>query len=139
MREQWVFGAYDVEDKIGWIELVDRRDEVTLIPLIREWCRPGTIVVSDGWAAYRSLNMHEFQHEVVVHQNHFVDPETGVPTNNFEAFWQRCKRQFKRMYGTSRSLLPSHLDNFLWKDRVGKTLADRWLNTLRLLKEHYTQ
>jgi hypothetical protein len=136
---QWVFGAYDVSRKVGWIQLVERRDTETLLPLIQQWCLPGTIIVSDGWRAYESLPILGFQHEVVVHENHFVDPNTGIHTNNVEAFWQRCKRRFKRMYGTSRTLLASHVDEFLWQDRFGKNFSDRWENTLRMLKEHYVQ
>jgi hypothetical protein len=138
VREQWVFGAYDVGDKIGWIQLVDSRDADTLLPLVREWCAPGTRIISDGWAAYNRLNEIGFEHHVVIHEQHFVDPETGLHTNNVEAYWQRCKRQFKRMYGTSRALLPSHVDQLLWRERFGKSFSDRWNNTLDLLKRHYT-
>jgi hypothetical protein len=120
-------------------QTVEQRDVVTLIPLIQAWCKLGTIIVSDGWAAYQSLTKHGFQHDVIVHKNHLVDPKTGIHTNNVEAFWQRCKRRFKQMYGTSRNLLPSHIDKFLWRDRFGKSLTHQWKGTLRLLKEHYNQ
>lgn len=139
VREQWVFGAYDPEEKLGWTQLVESRDSGTLIGLINEWCLPGSIIVSDGWRAYDSLPEYGFEHEVVVHENFFVDPVTGVHTNNVEAFWQRCKRRFKRMYGTSRELLASHIDEFLWQDRWGKTHNNRWQNTLNLLRRHYNQ
>ena len=140
VREQWVFGAYDVEAKVGWIELVENREADTLLPLIQEWCLPGTVIVSDGWAAYNNIqNRLGFEHHVVIHEHNFVDPVTGVHTNNVEAYWQRCKRRFKRMYGTSRNLLPSHVDEFLWQERHGKTHSGRFNNTLDLLKRHYTQ
>ena len=122
VKEQWIFGAYEVDEKVGWIQLVYRKDAETLIPLIQSWCSPGSIIVPDGWAAYNGLTTCGFQHEVVVHENHYVDPITGIHTNNVEAFWQRCKRTFKRIYGTSRDLLASHIDEFLWKDRHGKNV-----------------
>lgn len=131
-----MFGAYDVEQKVGWIELVENRSAETLIPLIQSWCLPGTIIQSDGWAAYNGIEEAGFAHEIVVHENHFVDPITGVHTNNVEAYWQRCKRRFKRMYGTSRCLLPSHIDDFLWLERNGPSLGLRWNNTLRILREY---
>jgi transposase-like protein len=137
VREQWVFGAYDVEEKRGWIQLVDDRSANTLLPLIQEWCLPGTIIVSDGWAAYNGVVNLGFEHRVVIHENHFVDPLTGTHTNNVEAYWQRCKRRFKRMYGTSHALLASHLDEFLWLERNGKTFSDRFFNTLKILRMHY--
>lgn len=135
--EQWVFGAYDVETKRGWIELVDDRSKETLLPIIQSWCLPGTIIVSDGWPAYNNISSLGFEHEVVIHERYFVDPNTGVHTNNVEAYWQRCKRRFKKIYGTSRNLLPSHIDDFLWLERYGETLEKRWNNTLLMLSEHY--
>ena len=137
VREQWVFGAYDVEKKLGWIQLVENRSSETLLPIIQSWCLPGTIIVSDGWAAYRNFTTLGFRHEVVIHENYFVDPLTGVHTNNVESYWQRCKKKFKRMYGTSRSLLSSHVDDFLWLERYGKTIGSRWENTILLLRRHY--
>lgn len=138
-REQWVFGAYDVEAKFGWIQLVENRNAQTLLPIIQDWCLPGSIIISDGWSAYNNIRDLGYEHRVVIHENHFVDPYTGTHTNNVEAYWQRCKRRFKRMYGTSRALLPSHVDEFMWQERYGKTHSDRFENTLNLLKKHYTQ
>ena len=139
IREQWIFGAYDVQRKVGMIELVDSRDAATLLPLIQSWCLPGTIVVSDGWPAYTGLSTLGFEHRVVIHEQHFVDPETGGHTNNVEAYWQRCKRRFKRMYGTSRELLASHIDEFLWQERHGKTFCTKFENMLGLLYNHYKE
>ena len=69
------------------IQLVDDRSSETLLPLIAEWCLPGTIIVSDGWPAYSGIEeVLGFKHEVVVHENYFVDPETGIHTNNVECF-----------------------------------------------------
>jgi hypothetical protein len=118
---------------------VQDRSARTLVGLIGEWCLPGTIIVSDGWAGYSGLEEAGFQHEVVVHEQHFVDPETGIHTNNVENFWQRCKRRLKWIYGTSRELLPSHVDNFLWIDRYGHTLDDRWKNFFVTIRANYLE
>ena len=149
VREQWVFGGYDGEARLGWIELVENRERETLFPLIREWCHEGSIIVSDAWPAYCHIRegvIHShiqeqlgFEHRIVVHEHNFVDPDSGAHTNNVEAYWQRCKRRFKRMYGTSRILLPSHVDEFLWQERLGRTHCDGFVNTLEQLKRHYTQ
>ena len=47
-HQQWVFGMYERESKIGIIIMVDRRDAATLIPIIQEYVRPGSIIHSDG-------------------------------------------------------------------------------------------
>jgi hypothetical protein len=135
VAEKWVFGAYDTERKIGWIKQIPDRSAETLLPLISDWFLPGTIVVSDGWAAYNRVHELGFEHEVVVHEHHFVDPITGVHTNAVEAYWQRCKRRFKRIFGTSYDLLGSHIDEFLWLERYGRRLSDRWTNWFECLVE----
>jgi hypothetical protein len=137
VRERWVFGAYDTLQKMGWIQLVPDRTADTLLPLIRDWCREGTIIVSDGWAAYNQVERIGFEHRVVVHERHFVDPETGVHTNGVENYWQRCKKRLKRIHGTNQALLPSHLDEFLWLERFGKTITERWDNFILTLKENF--
>jgi hypothetical protein len=136
ITEKWIFGAYDTSRKVGFILRVADRSANTLLPIIVEWCRPGTIIVSDGWAAYNGVAGNVYEHEVVVHENFFVDPDTGIHTNNVENYWQRCKRRFKRMYGTSDELLCSHIDEFMWLERYGKTLSDRWENWFNCLIIH---
>jgi transposase len=136
VSEQWVFGAYDPAKKIGWMQLVEDRSAKTLLPIIQEWCAPGTIVVSDGWKAYNDLQNIGYKHQVVIHADCFVDPVTKVHTNNVENYWQRCKRKLKRMYGTSRELLPTYLDEFMWDERNGRSLEERWKTTLRVLSEY---
>ena len=135
VNEKWVFGAYDTQRKVGFIRRVPDRSASTLLPIIVEWCLPGTIIVSDGWAPYNGIAGNVFEHEVVIHEHHFVDPVTHVHTNAVESYWQRCKRRFKRMYGTSSELLESHLNEFMWLERYGKTISERWENWFKCLIE----
>jgi hypothetical protein len=43
---------------------------------------------------------------------------TGVCTNHVEAYWKNAKRRFKAMSGST--LVPSHLDEYMWRERFGK-------------------
>ena len=113
------------------------RTRETLLPLIESWCRCGSVIASDGWRAYQGLDQLGFEHRVVVHENGFVDPITGVHTNCIENYWQRCKRKLKRIYGSSIALLPTHIDEFLWNERYGKTISDRWRNFFRTMISNY--
>ena len=61
------------------MEVVQRRDAATLLPIIQAHTAPGSIVQSDDWAAYRRVQQlpNVATHNVVNHSLHFVDPVTG--------------------------------------------------------------
>ena len=73
---------------------VEKRDSETLLPLIRNWIRPGSIIHSDGWSVYEQIEGMGlgYSHKVVIHDHEFVTSE-GVHTNTIEGAWQS---QFKR-------------------------------------------
>ena len=99
--------------------VVVRRDAATLLPAIQDWCKSGTIIHSDKWAAYRRVNSlpNVSQHETVNHSLHFVDPVTGVHTQNIESYWNNVKTKLKRMRGCHRDYLESYLDEHMWRER----------------------
>jgi transposase-like protein len=81
------------------------------------YIQPGTLIISDGWRAYNRLDEIDggiYEHQVIVHQQNFVDP---VHTQNVENMWMRAKRKLRRQFGTSEDLFPSYLHEFLWRNR----------------------
>ena len=64
---------------------VANRDDATLLSIIQQWIRPGSIVWSDIWAAYNLIPALANVHDTVNHRFHFVDPHTGVIANHVEA------------------------------------------------------
>lgn len=46
-------------------------------------------------------------------------PVTGDHTNNIQSYWERVKGKLKKMKGCKHELIPSYLDEFLWKDKYG--------------------
>ena len=100
-----------------FMEIVDQRDAAHLEPIIRNNILPGTTIWSDQWAAYNNLQNIGYVHQTVNHSVHYVDPVTGVHTNNIEARWSACKASFKRRYGVARDMLPSYLDEHMWRVR----------------------
>ena len=133
VQQRWIFGMYDRNQKVGVIKFVDDRSAQTLLPIIQENCLPGTTIYSDGWAAYNGITSLGFQHEVVMHQHEFIVAGTDIHTNNVENFWKRCKTKLKRMNGCLPHLLPSYLDEFIWLERFGRNLHDRFANTMKAL------
>ena len=76
------------------MEVVEKRDAETLIPLIQKWIAPGT-VISDCWKAYCSLSAEGFRHLTVNHSLSFTDPEDPtINTNHIECSWRHVKESF---------------------------------------------
>ena len=133
--QQWVFGLYDTVKKIGHIQFVDDRSADTLIPIIQKHVKPGSIIFSDQWAAYRRLPDYGYIHKTVNHSENFVDPETGVCTNAIEAYWSRVKRQIRLNWLTHRDQIPLRIDEFLWRERLpSKKIGDVFQQMLLLLR-----
>lgn len=68
-----------------------------------------------------------------------MDLTSGAHTNNVEAYWKRAKAVFKQMNGTSKDMVPSYLDEFMWKERYGSTFDLAFINILRHISERETR
>jgi transposase-like protein len=75
--------------------------------MIRNHVQPGSQLMTDGLAAYRSLRK-EYIHEWVDHQAYYV--RGAVHSNGIENFWSLLKRTIK---GTYVSVDPLHLQRYL--------------------------
>ena len=137
----WVFGMVDTSTtpSLGYMEIVPDRTAGTLLPIIQDHTLPGTIIHSDEWRAYsRVSNVPTVSsHQTVNHSLNFVDPSTGVHTQNIESYWARTKRKFKRMKGVAEEQLPSYLDEFMWRERYGRTAREAYNNIITHIAEFY--
>jgi transposase-like protein len=135
VTERWVFGLFDRSRRLGTMQFVPNRSAETLLPIIQRYCLPGTTIYSDGWLAYNSLRDLGYNHEIVIHEHEFVVPGTYIHTNNVESYWSRCKRKLKRINGAVPHMLPAYLDEFMWKERYGTSVFNRFINTLASLRQ----
>ena len=71
-----------------YMEIVQSRDQATLHSIIQQHTLPNTVVHTDEWAVYGQMTSlpNITSHAVVNHSLHFVDPVTGVHTNNIENY-----------------------------------------------------
>ncbi len=69
------------------MEIVPDLTATTLLPIIESHVAPGTTVHSDEWSSYRQVGTLPSvnRHRIVNHSLHFVDPTTGVHTQNVES------------------------------------------------------
>lgn len=71
----WMFGIIE-RDKDGklYVELVPNRTSETLLKIIVDHVKEGTMIVSDSWSSYNRLKDLKFGHMTVNHKYHFFDP-----------------------------------------------------------------
>ena len=70
----WVFGMVEAGTNIGYMEIVERRNAETLLPIIEKIALPGTTIHSDQWKAYSRISDDLGQaYETVNHSIWFVD------------------------------------------------------------------
>ena len=118
---------------LGFMQIVDRRNAEMLLPIIQRHFLPGSIVYSNQWAAYNRVgNIAGLEHHTVNHTLRFVDPVTGVHTQNIESYWNRCKTKIKSMKGIRRHMLPGYLDEFMWREQAGADKFNEILNEIAL-------
>ena len=88
-----MFGMCDTSQTpaLGVTAIVLNRSAATLLPILQQHLRSGTTIHSDQWAAYNLVQQlpSVTVHNTVNHSLHFVDPGTGVHTQNVESYWNR--------------------------------------------------
>ncbi|VUZ46556.1 unnamed protein product [Hymenolepis diminuta] len=85
---------------IGYAQVVPSRDSNVLLPIIRRVIRSGSEIHTDEWPAYNALDpADEFIHKKITHKYHFVDPITGIHTQNVESFNNELKAFVKMQKG----------------------------------------
>ncbi|KAG0424152.1 hypothetical protein DMUE_6107 [Dictyocoela muelleri] len=130
-ENRWVFGIADTTLKPAryFVKVVPNRRKETLLSIINNVCRPGTIIWSDEWRSYDSIH-ENFLHERVNHSINFINPINNANTQTIESLWNRLKLKLKYMMGVGNLSLQSYLNEWMWKDNRAN---DDFLNLLNLL------
>ena len=120
------------------MQVVPQRTAATLLPLIQQHVAPGTVIHSDQWASYNQVGTlpNVSAHRTVNHSVEFVSP-SGVHTQNVESYWNRSKMKLKRMRGCAAKEVPSYLDEFMWRERFGKTSREAMDSIIRDIAQQY--
>ena len=139
-QEVWVFGMVDTSQQpaLGFMQIVQRRDAATLLPIIQAHINPGTEIHSDQWAAYGNVGTLPgvAAHSTVNHSLEFVAAD-GTHTQHVESYWNRVKGKLKRMKGCHAHQLPSYLDEFMWRERNGCQTRMAYVNIMRDIATQY--
>ncbi|KCZ78426.1 hypothetical protein H311_00547, partial [Anncaliia algerae PRA109] len=128
----WVFGGIDCLSKECFLLPVAQRNACTLIPIIRTYIRPGSIIMSDLWKAYDTVSHYDYEHLRVNHKIQFVNHETGANTQGIENLWMNAKRRNKKECGTKSELLESYLIEFMWRQKFKDSLFETIITHISL-------
>ncbi|ULU02957.1 hypothetical protein L3Y34_002496 [Caenorhabditis briggsae] len=116
---------------------VKQRDAATLLPIIRAHVKPGSMIVSDGWAAYGGIRtlQRAFTHRWVNHKVNFVDPsDRRVHTQSIEATWGAFKRELKAKCGVPEDQLDGYMSTYMFRRYFGRK---KLLNHLLIEMKYY--
>ena len=87
----------------------------------------------------QALESRGFQHNVVVHERNYVDPESKAHTQAIEKAWDRAKMWMRTSRGNT-TLLQSHLDEVSWRllhrDVPEAELFERFLRDVKQVHEN---
>ncbi|KAI8317993.1 hypothetical protein GQ54DRAFT_300943 [Martensiomyces pterosporus] len=131
----WVFGGIEIQGKRNvFLQAVEDRTRLTLVPVIMENIEDGSTIHSDMWKAYEGLEkINNYEHKTVNHSKTFLDKETGVHTNRIEATWRAAKVLVPLPCRNVRRIQP-YLDEYCWRKRHRGELFTAFLSILQDLK-----
>jgi transposase-like protein len=136
VRGAWVIGGVEWTEarKFFAMRVPDRSSE-TILEVIQKFVHPGSIIYTDCWAGYETEELENlgFQHLTVNHSDFYVDPETGVHTNNIEGTWAGLKLLISKRHRSGPSV-DGYLDAFTWRRWFKNGLWDRLLLIIQSAK-----
>ena len=138
-KEVWLFGGIERTSKRAFIVALDGDDDRSaagLLPIIKKFIKPGSIIVSDKWKAYSNLNREGYTHWSVNHSEEFVAADDErVHTQNIERLWQDLKEWTKRP-GNVKRRVQQYLARYLFVKTFGKNCLHEFLHQAALLYPH---
>ena len=126
---QWVFGGREKynKKKVFMVPVNDRKQK-TLLPIIKKWIQPGSIIHSDCWKSYNQLPKLGYTHVTVNHSKEFFNEQTAACTNSIESDWRHAKVLMPR-YGVHRGMHTGYLAEFMWRRKNME--ADKFIELIK--------
>jgi transposase len=108
-----VFGLLKRGGQVHAVIIPDAKS-ATLMGIIRERIQPDSIVYTDSFASYDVLDVSEFRHRRINHDETFVaDRHTHI--NGIENFWNQAKRHLRRYNGIPKAHFHLYLKECEWR------------------------
>ena len=136
----WVFGGIEVpipgsdvpnREQFFAVPVLHRSRE-TLMPLVQQFVKAGSIIHCDGWAAYHVPTLMEMGMAGVSSVNHsenFVNPITNVHTNHIECLWGVLKGRIPKQH-YNNVVIEAECIKFNWHRRFHNEKWDRIMRAI---------
>ena len=119
---------------VGYIEIVEKRDSSTLLPIILRIVRAGSIITTDEWKAYIKISKNGLcEHKRIAHKYHFVDPQTGNHTQNVESYNNKIKYKIKMAKSVPEYFRQRFITEFLFFDTFKDNLFQKILDIIKVV------
>ena len=107
-----VFGLLKRGVKV-YTQVIPDAKKATLMPIIKDKVVPDSIVYSDCWAAYNTLDTSGFKHFRINHSKLFADRKNHI--NGIENFWNQAKRHLRKFNGVPKENFGLFLKECEWR------------------------
>ena len=132
-------------DKVPIVGLIQRGGKMTciavkntsgdtLIPLVNEFVKQGSIFITDDWAGYNGLK-ENYDHRVIkdLTRSYKHDYDAETHTNNIEGSWKIMKNSLRDNYNfVSRKHIQLYVDEFVYRYNLRKLQDSDKFNWLLL-------
>jgi transposase len=122
-----VFGLLKRSGRVYAVPIPSAKSSV-LMGIIRERTTPDSLIYTDALSAYDVLDVSEFHHHRINHNQTFVGPGRAH-INGIENFWNQAKRHLRRYNGIPKASFPLFLKECEW--RFNYRPASKLLRTLK--------
>lgn len=108
-----IFGLLKRDGHVHAVMIPDAK-AATLIGIIRKRIQPDSIVFTDSFSSYDTLDVSEFHHLRINHRRGFVEaPSTHI--NGIENFWNQAKRHLRRCNCIAKQHFHLYLKECEWR------------------------
>lgn len=107
-----VFGLLKRGGKV-YTQIIQDAKGSTLIPIIQKKVIPDSIVYSDCWRGYNTLDVTDFKHYRINHSKLFADKRNHI--NGIENFWNQAKRHMRKFNGIPKDTFWLFLKECEWR------------------------
>ena len=115
VKPRYIFGIVDKNAHKAFVQFIPKKDRINIIPLISRHVPIGCQINTDGAKVYKVLGLMNYTHEFCIHDQRYVDPETGIHSNWIENFWSNFKIKLKSIRGSQGKMLDGHVDEYLYR------------------------